>query len=156
MISPDDRNRASLANEDWPGAEAGLDRTDRGLDAGRIDIDQDGRSAVVADDLVSHAGRADLGDVFLELPRDRLGVLVGNQAEAELGAPLAREHGLGSGAGITAEDAVDIARRPGPLPLERGIAGLTLERSYAEIGLKLGFRKRQFGKLGRAPSLRAA
>ena len=156
LDEPDDRDRAPLANENGPGAEAGLDRADRGLDAGRFDIDQDGRRTVVADDLVGHARRADLRDVFPELPLDRLGVLVGNQAETELGAPLAGQHGLGAGAGVTAEDAVDVARGPGPLPLERGVAGLTLQGGNAEDRPETRPPKRPAWRTRPAPSLRAA
>ena len=65
---PHDRDRASLANEDGLGAKASLDRTHGGLDARGIDIDQNGRRAMMADDLIGHTRRADRGDVFLELP----------------------------------------------------------------------------------------
>ena len=92
-IEPPSRMKTGLV------AKAGLDRADRRLDAGGIDIDQNGRRTVMGDDLVGHARRADPGDVLPELPLDRLGVLVGNQAEAELRARLARKHRLGAGPG---------------------------------------------------------
>ena len=88
-----------------------------------------------------------------ELPFDRLGILVGNQPETELRPRLAREHRLGPGSGITAENAVDIAGRPGPLPLERGVSLLALQGRHAQIGLKLGLGEGQPGEFGRVPIL---
>ena len=123
---------------------------------GRIDIDQDGRRPVMGDDLVRHAGRADPGDVFAELPLDRLGVLVGNQPEAELGAGLAGQHGLGAGAGVAAEDSVDVARRPGPLPLERGVAGLAVQARDTPRSAWNSASEKAAWRTRHAPSPRAA
>ena len=91
--------------------------------------------------------------MLAELAVDGLGVLVGDEPEAQLGPGLAGEHGLGPGPGIAAEDAVDVAGRPGPLPLERRVAGLAVERRHAEVGLELGLGERQLGELGPLPVL---
>ena len=151
LDEPDNRNRAPLANENRPRTKAGLDGADRSLDARRFRIDDDGRRTVMTDDLISHTRRTNLRDMFVELPLDRLGVLVGHQPETELGTPLARQYGLGARTGITAEDPVDIAGGPGPLPFERGITGFTLQGGDAEIGLKLGLREGQLGELSPLP-----
>ena len=148
----DDRNRAPFADEDGLRAETGLDRPDGGPHARGIGVDQNGRRTVVGDDLISHALGADPRDVLAELFLDGLRVLVGNQPEAELGAGLAGEHGLGAGAGITAEDPVDVAGGPRPFPLQRREAGLAFEARHSEIGLERRPRKRRARRTAFVPS----
>ena len=107
--------------------------------------------AVMGQNLVGDPGRAHLRHVVAELPLDALRVLIGDQAEAELRAGLARQDGLGPGPGITAEDPVDVTRRSGPFPLERRVAGLALQARHRQIGLKGGLGERKRGKLGPLP-----
>ena len=124
LIRPDDRDRAPFADEDGLGAEADLDGPDGGPDAGGVDVDQHRRGPVVGHDLDGHPGGRDLPDVLAEEGLDGLGVLVGDEAEAELRPGLAGQDRLGPGPGVAAEEAVDVAGRPGPLPFEGGVAVL--------------------------------
>ena len=58
---------------------------------------------------------------------DLLGILVGDEAEAELRHGFPSDHGLRSFALITASDAVDFGGGASPATLERGVAGLAPE-----------------------------
>ena len=82
-----------------------------------------------------------------ELLLDGLRILVGNQAEAELGSGLAREHGLGPGAGISSVDPVNVARRPRPFSLQRREAGFAFQAGDGEIGLEFLLGKGECSEL---------
>ncbi len=103
-----------------------------------------------------HARRADRLDVGPELRGDRLRVLVGHEPEAQLRAGHAGQDRLGPGPLVAAVEAVDVAGRPGPLPLQGRVAGLALQRGDAQARLELGLRERQPGELGPLPVLQRA
>ena len=61
-----------------------------------------------------------------------LGSWSGTRRKLSLAPGLAGEDRLGARALVAAVEAVDVAGRPGPLPLERRVAGLALQRRDAE------------------------
>ena len=125
----DDGDRAPFADEDRRACRSPpRSARDRRVDAGAVDGDQHGGRALVIDDLVGDARRADGLDVRPELPATVLGVLVGHEAEAELRAGLAGQDRLGARPLVAAEEPVDVAGRPGPVALERRVARLAFER----------------------------
>ena len=77
------------------------------------------------------AGRAVLVEVGLHLFQDVGRVLVGHQAEGELGHRLGGEHGLGALALVAAADPIDLGGRAGPGALGGAVAFLAEEAAAA-------------------------
>ena len=60
-----------------------------------------------------HAGRSLGAQVFLRCCQDNVGILIGNKTERQFGKGFFGQDGFGSGALITASDAIDLGCRPG-------------------------------------------
>ena len=147
-IEPPSRMKTGL------GAEARLDGPDRGAEAGGVDVDQHGRRPVVRDDLDGHARRADRPRRARgRARRSVLGSWSGTRRKLSFAPALQGRTVLGPGPGVAAVEAVDVAGRPGPLPLERGVARLARQGRHGQVGLELGLRERQLGELGTLPVL---
>ncbi len=97
-----------------PAAEGVLDGPGGRLDVGAVQRHQHARRAVVVDQLQFDARRAELWQHSAAAPADLGRVLVGHQAEAELGRRPVGQDGLGPFALIAAPQAVDVAASAGP------------------------------------------
>src|SRR5579864_9019093 len=114
--------RPALADEDWLLPEPGLNGPNRCVDARAVDAHQYRGSAVMVNDFVRDPRRTNGADMIAKQPADRCGLLVGHQAEAQLGARHARQDRFWSGTLVAAVQAVHVAGRPRPAPLERRVA----------------------------------
>ena len=96
----------------------------RGTNIRTVERHDHARCAVEVDQLHADAGRQrELRGTVRSAVEILCGILVGHEAEAELGAGPGGQHGLGAFALVAAREAVDVARRPGPAAFERGVAG---------------------------------
>src|SRR3954451_2361645 len=127
-----DRDRATLADVDRRLAERRLERPRRGERRGMIHRRQARVTATEGPDARPDARRRDLLDVRAEGLEDPVGILVCDEAAADLGVRMCRDDGLTPLAHEAAPDAVDVERRPDRAPLERRVAGFADERRQAE------------------------
>ena len=63
-------------------------------------------------------------------------VLIGDEAEGKFGRGLRRDHRLGAGSGIAADDAVHLDRRPRPELLENASVRFASGRAQAHLAEK--------------------
>ena len=105
-------------------------------------------------DLNTNSLRRDLVQVGSKELRDASGALVRHQAEADLGHGPCRKHGLRALSRVPTQQAVHLAGRADPEPLEGGVSFLAVERWSPDGFEELGLVVSPHTSAGRVPTAR--